>query len=666
VRHPSERVALAVAWTLHALVLAVGAVQAWSHRFEMNPDGVAYLDIAQRFAGGDWAGLLNGYWSPLYSVLLGIALRITQPSPTGEFVLAHGVNLCLYLAAYAVALWFAREIERDRAPEPTSGALQGPWSPVWCRLGFTGLFLWCTAGLIPLGGVTPDLAGLAIVVSTAATLVRLRRGRGGWASAMGFGALLGLGYLARAALLLLAPVWLGVLAATGRGRERGAVLLWAVIGFVILSAPFVLALSRVKGRLTFGDAGRLNYAWFVTGPRTLGPDAGDSEAPLLHPVRRVLADPPVYEFAQPVPGTYPVSTDPSYWLEGLPLRFDPASQWAVLIRHFKRYGTILAPLLAAGVVLAAAAGLRRAGQAVVRNRALLTVCLAAMLLYALVHVERRFVAPWVLIGSAALGFVESASPAIPPGRFLLGLGLSGLLLFGSCGLRNFVCGTGTTTQTMLLGAELLLGAVLIGRLLRDRAPASRVVGYILGGIVLALVSAGDPLVAALGTALLGGLLARGHVPMTGLWVHRGVAAWCLGVLVMPIVGDTGRSAVAIARRKARPGFASIETARALRDQGLRPGDAVASIGNSFEAYWARVARARIVTEVPASAAQRFWSADSSTQARAIAAFTMTGARAVVADWSSAAAVPPCWIRVDDGHLLRWLEPRVSCGATSPS
>jgi hypothetical protein len=34
--------------------------------------------------------------------------------------------------------------------------------------------------------------------------------------------------------------------------------------FLVVSAPFIMALSVKKKRITFGDSGALNYAWLVS------------------------------------------------------------------------------------------------------------------------------------------------------------------------------------------------------------------------------------------------------------------------------------------------------------------------------------------------------------------------------------------------------------------
>lgn len=47
------------------------------HRQAVNPDGISYLDIADAYLVGDLSNVVNGYWCPLYSWLLAVALRLT-------------------------------------------------------------------------------------------------------------------------------------------------------------------------------------------------------------------------------------------------------------------------------------------------------------------------------------------------------------------------------------------------------------------------------------------------------------------------------------------------------------------------------------------------------------------------------------------------------------
>lgn len=90
-----------------------------------------------------------------------------------------------------------------------------------------------------------------------------------------------------------------------------------------------------------------------------------------------------------------------------------------------------------------------------------------------------------------------------------------------------------------------------------------------------------------------------------------------------------------------PPNAQAEAAVELRRAGVGEGERVASIGETMFASWPRLARVRVVAEVPrrtfgvagpeTGEAGRFWAADEETKARLLEAFGAAGARAVVAD-----------------------------------
>ena len=63
--------------------------------------------------------------------------------------------------------------------------------------------------------------------------------------------------------------------------------------------------------------------------------------------------------------------------------------------------------------------------------------------------------------------------------------------------------------------------------------------------------------------------------------------------------------------------------------GIKPGDKVAFVGYSFDAFWARLARVQIVAETQDAGA--FWMADEATRAQVIQAFASTDAMAIVAE-----------------------------------
>ena len=50
--------------------LILGASLLGYYRYQINPDGISYISVAQKYLAGDWRGAVNGYWGPLLSWLL--------------------------------------------------------------------------------------------------------------------------------------------------------------------------------------------------------------------------------------------------------------------------------------------------------------------------------------------------------------------------------------------------------------------------------------------------------------------------------------------------------------------------------------------------------------------------------------------------------------------
>jgi len=203
----------------------------------------------------------------------------------------------------------------------------------------------------------------------------------------------------------LAFVFLAVLLLSGKiSRARLASVLLAGIVFLIVSSPFIFTLSKAKGRLTYGDTGKLAYAEMVYphSPTThwQGEPAG-SGVP-LHTTRKILDDPVVFEYAEPVNGTYPPWYDPSYWNDGMQWRFRLRSQILVLGQSALNYGKILQGYSAfiAGMVIFLLMGRMPALMGVAKNWPLLIAACFPAGIYALVLVLSRY-----LGGFAVLFFV---------------------------------------------------------------------------------------------------------------------------------------------------------------------------------------------------------------------------------------------------------------------
>ncbi|MDQ3649223.1 MAG: hypothetical protein M3458_02875, partial [Acidobacteriota bacterium] len=66
----------AVFWLV---AIGLGLLHAWHGRYVMASDGISYLDMGDAYWRGDFQMAVNGYWSPLYSWLLGLALLLIKP-----------------------------------------------------------------------------------------------------------------------------------------------------------------------------------------------------------------------------------------------------------------------------------------------------------------------------------------------------------------------------------------------------------------------------------------------------------------------------------------------------------------------------------------------------------------------------------------------------------
>jgi hypothetical protein len=425
-------------WGLELAIVAVGAWLAWKHRHAMNPDGVSYLDAADAWLRGDWLRAVTGVWSPLYSWLLAAVLWIAKPAMWREYPVVHLLNGMIFLGALRAFGYFLLRLIESRPA--TAGAV-----PDWVVLvsGYA-VFLWGHTVLIPVEVVAPDTLLAALVYLIHGWLLTWERRRPRLAASSNgagrdaraprlaprLGLLLGAGYLAKAVMLPLAPLYLA-LAMRRTRRPRWPRVLLAAVYFALVAAPYIVVMSSVKGRVTFSDAGRLNYAWFVNRvtPRHWQGE-GNAGVP-LHPTRRICESPPVYEFGGVFDATYPLWYDPSYWYEGVEARFDAGAQTHALGVGLLNYAQMLSDyglslLLVFGLLLASRAQQGRLAWGIVARAPIWPICmvsLAAMGLYALVHVEPRYVAPFV----ASLLTVTIASlewPATRGGRSRLLIGMS--------------------------------------------------------------------------------------------------------------------------------------------------------------------------------------------------------------------------------------------------
>ena len=395
--------------TLRFLAVALGACFVWADSPEVKPDTISYLDIGDAFMAGDWSALVNGCWSPIYPVILGLATHLSGLPRAEEVNAVRCAHMIIYLAALAsfdlllrswldfLRLQRAEESSSERRPLPDAVAV------------VVAYLLFLSASLFLIGPLTftPDMCVAVAVNFACAMLVRIHTRVAPLADHVRLGIALGFGYLSKAAMFPLSFVFMALSLKPRVSRSWPVQLFFVLTSFGLIAGPLVAALSFQLGRLTFGDAGRINYAVRVNGVlvRYWQGDEPGTGTP-THPPRKLHDTPDVYEFASPIGGTQPLLYDLSYWNEGREVRFDLTKQLSALRRSATRILAIfgnptqlpwLALLLGGSALLlhsrSSGAG---AGRVFVVHTFLLVPWLAAAMLYSLVAFNARYIGPFMI------------------------------------------------------------------------------------------------------------------------------------------------------------------------------------------------------------------------------------------------------------------------------
>jgi hypothetical protein len=399
-------------WTIAVLS---GGVQTWYTRHRIFSDGISYLEIAQQYASGDWHGALNAYWSPLYSWVVAAYLVVVRPGPYWEASSLHVVNLVAFLASCWIFEEFLDELTLAR-PEGLAGLSAKTVKIVgYVAILHGGLMM------VGIGFVSPDMIAYFLTGMGAWLTLRIARSASPGLYFVGLGLTLGLGYLDRTAFAPLGAFSVLTIAVFLFKKWSDAVRFVALCGacFTIVAAPFVVVLTMHRGAFTMGESGKLNYGWEVDGAsRSVNwqGEPGDIGTP-LHPTRLVLQAPVrVYEFGDPVSGSYPPWHDPSYWYDGIRPHLKIKEQLVVLGMNLRATLLFLATapaflIFLLAVVLGRGRGLR------VRNWppvywALILSAIAGIGMYCLVFIDKRYIAGFF----AVLWTTALAGVSIPEGR----------------------------------------------------------------------------------------------------------------------------------------------------------------------------------------------------------------------------------------------------------
>jgi hypothetical protein len=633
-----------LAWLL---VVSIALFQAYAQRYVVGPDGVAYLDLSDAVVAGRWSGLVNLYWSPLYPMLVGLARLLTRASPAGEVPVMHAVNAAAFLATFAAYEYFLSPV-LGLAAQTRHAVVGSRWGKAiaYC------LFICVAFTLTPIELTTPDLLAAACVFAALGALLRLGRSPHNAAPAAVLGLSLALGGLAKSFLIPWAIVCFVVLAVALRGTGFKP-LVNAALVWLILVGPWTVLVSRAAGRLTFGDTGRLTYAWFVNNRDT--PSLGG--VPMGARTARTESILPHTGATGEAPGTDPMWFDPERWSGGLRPHFDAHDQIASLLTSGRFYVENLAPFLFLILLIAVAPAASRR-DAWGRGWIILVPVVAGMFGYAMVLVTARYFMPFVLTGTLVLLATLPAPRRVHPLAVLIGVAIPiGLLSIDD------------RSAVSLAVVVSIVGAMVAGA----RIPMRPSLAWVLGVVVVAevvhiLLPSAFP-----GVLLLGGAgLAAALWGMSRAAIHRGrpvqfargaMAACGLAAalwLVYPFAQRLRKDEDAL-RRASAAGWGNLSGSIAtdLAARGIGPGTRIAVIGPHADSYWARTGRLKIVASVPRPVVPMFWRLSRAGQDSLLAVFAAAGAQVAIASVgpdSTLAAPDSTWTPV---RYRGWIRPLVA-------
>lgn len=191
----------------------LGTAQVWNNRYTLSTgDAVSYLDIGDAYFAQDWEAAINGYFSPLYSWILGGFIHLLKPSMYWEFLIVKIANFTIFILSLICFDFLLREFiyyyyKQQKKNVEKDSILIPEW--FWLISGYI-LFLWSSLKWIGINTDTPDMLVSAIVYLATAIILRIYTKSDGWLNFVCLGVVLGLGYLAKAIMFPMAFIFIGI------------------------------------------------------------------------------------------------------------------------------------------------------------------------------------------------------------------------------------------------------------------------------------------------------------------------------------------------------------------------------------------------------------------------------------------------------------------------
>jgi hypothetical protein len=449
----------------------LAAAQIWVFRYQVSTDSISYLDMSDGvLPGSNWHRLINGVWSPLYPLALGVARRVFSIPAPNEIIAAHWMNLGFFLFAFLcfeflLVSLFQRPAAGDEVEESAGSSAQLPGWP-FLVIAYS-LFLWASIDEISVRNLRPDMLMSGFVYLAAGMLLRMQGGRARGKDYVVLGLILGLGILAKEPLLPLGMlILLASLLAVEDWKPAVKMSAGALLLMLALASLYFVPLSRARGAFTLGESGSFNYLVHVNGvrPEVYLQTPGNARGSLTHAAQEIFSSPPAYAFPGAAQVTYPLRFDPSDWIEGLHPHIDLKGQAPIVWQNVREIAALHLQLclVIAGVLILAYLS-RTAGilPALARTWPAWLVGLAGCAMYVPVHVEPRYVAGFVALFWIAIIFAFQVPGRVKrkwvvAGTVVISASLLLPLISLTC-IRYFQLGRGSNVDAEAAAALGLMG-----------------------------------------------------------------------------------------------------------------------------------------------------------------------------------------------------------------
>lgn len=224
------------------------AALGWHFRHALNPDAVAYLQLAKHYAEGNWGLAVSGYWGSGISWLLALGFKLGMPA----LVVARiGMALSALIFVWGTAKFYKVVL------------LPGGW-----RLGGIAwaavVSAWWSVQFI-----TPDLLLGGIMLLAVSQMLSPDWSRNPM-RAVGAGWWWGVGYLIKPVALPLGGLLVLFFGLRAYGTDRNAIrnivrsALFTVLLMFLVASPWIMVLSQKYGRLTVSTTPGISHT--LTGP----------------------------------------------------------------------------------------------------------------------------------------------------------------------------------------------------------------------------------------------------------------------------------------------------------------------------------------------------------------------------------------------------------------